>query len=83
MQSTSNSDVNPFSKQGVLRVRVIEAKQLMKMDVGVLGMGKSDPYAIVTVGSQEFRTKTISNTINPKWDFHCEVSKHAIDQWVT
>ena len=59
--------------KGVLRVRIIEAKQLMRMDVGVLGMGKSDPYAIVTVGSQEFRTKTISNTINPKWDFYCEV----------
>lgn len=60
--------------QGVLRVRVVEAKQLMKMD-RVLGIGKSDPYAIVTVGSQEFRTKTIYNTVNPKWDFYCEVSK--------
>lgn len=50
----------------------------MKMDVGVLGMGKSDPYAIVTVGSQEFRTKTISNTINPKWDFYCEVSMKGL-----
>jgi len=57
----------------VLRVRVIEAKQLMKMD-RVLGIGKSDPYAIITVGSQEFRTKTIYNTVNPKWDFYCEVS---------
>ncbi|XP_046456808.1 extended synaptotagmin-2-like isoform X2 [Daphnia pulex] len=56
---------------GVLRVRVIEAKQLMKMD-RVLGIGKSDPYAIITVGSQEFRTKTIYNTVNPKWDFYCE-----------
>lgn len=52
---------------------MIEAKQLMKMDVGVLGMGKSDPYAIISVGSQEFRTKTINNTVNPKWDFYCEV----------
>ena len=59
---------------GVLRTRVIEAKQLMKMDVGILGMGKSDPYTIITVGSQEFRTKTINNTINPKWDFYCECS---------
>jgi hypothetical protein len=53
---------------------VIEAKQLMKMDVGVLGMGKSDPYAIINVGSQEFRTKTINNTIHPRWDFYCEVN---------
>lgn len=67
--------------QGVLRIRVIEAKQLMKMDVGVLGMGKSDPYAIITVGSQEFRTKTISNTINPKWDFYCEVRRIVFALW--
>jgi hypothetical protein len=52
----------------------VEAKQLMKMDIGVLGKGKSDPYAIITVGAQEFRTQTINNTVNPKWDFWCEVS---------
>ncbi|PSN49951.1 Extended synaptotagmin-2 [Blattella germanica] len=34
--------------------------------------GKSDPYAIITVGAQEFRTQTIDNTVNPKWDFWCE-----------
>lgn len=45
----------------------------MKKDIGVLGKGKSDPYAIINVGAQEFRTKTIDNTVNPKWDFWCEV----------
>ncbi|XP_069702958.1 extended synaptotagmin-2 isoform X2 [Periplaneta americana] len=58
--------------EGVLRVHVVEAKQLMKMDIGVLGKGKSDPYAIITVGAQEFRTQTIDNTVNPKWDYWCE-----------
>jgi Ca2+-dependent lipid-binding protein len=58
----------------VLRVHVVEAKQLMKMDIGVLGKGKSDPYAIITVGAQQFHTHTIDNTVNPKWDFWCEVS---------
>jgi Ca2+-dependent lipid-binding protein len=58
----------------VLRVHVVEAKQLMKMDFGVLGKGKSDPYAIITVGAQQFRTDTIDNTVNPKWDYWCEVS---------
>ena len=42
----------------------------MNMDFG----GKSDPYAIITVGAQEFRTQTINNTVNPKWDYWCEVS---------
>jgi len=44
----------------------------MKMDVSFMGTGKSDPYAIISVGSQEFRTRTINNSINPKWDFLCE-----------
>lgn len=58
--------------EGVLRVHVVEAKQLMKMDFGVLGKGKSDPYAIITLGAQQFRTQTIDNTVNPKWDYWCE-----------
>lgn len=43
--------------EGVLRVHVVEAKNLMKMDIGMLGKGKSDPYAIITVGAQQFRTQ--------------------------
>ncbi|XP_026289942.1 extended synaptotagmin-1 isoform X1 [Frankliniella occidentalis] len=58
--------------EGVLRVHVVEAKELMKMDIGVLGKGKSDPYAIITVGAQQFRTQIINNTVSPKWDYWCE-----------
>lgn len=63
--------------EGVLRVHVVEAKNLMKMDIGMLGKGKSDPYAIVTVGAQQFRTQTIDNNINPKWDYWCEANVYA------
>lgn len=59
--------------QGVLRIHVVQAKHLMKKDIGVLGKGKSDPYAVISVGAQEFRTKTIDNTVDPKWDYWCEV----------
>lgn len=62
-----------FIFEGVLRIHVVEAKHLMKKDIGMLGKGKSDPYAIINIGAQEFRTKTIDNTVNPKWDFWCEV----------
>ncbi|XP_018046960.1 PREDICTED: extended synaptotagmin-2 isoform X2 [Atta colombica] len=58
--------------EGVLRIHVVEAKHLMKKDIGMLGKGKSDPYAVINVGAQEFRTKIIDNTINPKWDYWCE-----------
>lgn len=43
----------------------------------MLGKGKSDPYAVINVGAQEFRTKTIDNTVNPKWDFWCEVCAYS------
>merc|ERR1719464_1355022 len=64
---------------GVLRVNLIKADKLMKKDVGVLGMGKSDPYAVLEVGSKSGKTKVISNTITPEWfytiDFPIEVVK--------
>ncbi|XP_072755088.1 extended synaptotagmin-2 isoform X3 [Anoplolepis gracilipes] len=70
--------------EGILRIHVVEAKHLMKKDIGVLGKGKSDPYAIINVGAQEFRTKTIDNTVNPKWDFWCECAvPSAIAQQLT
>lgn len=46
----------------------------MKKDIGVLGKGKSDPYAVINVGAQEFKTQIIENNVNPKWDYWCEVS---------
>ncbi|XP_016838041.1 extended synaptotagmin-1 isoform X2 [Nasonia vitripennis] len=58
--------------EGVLRIHVVQAKHLMKKDIGMLGKGKSDPYAVITVGAQEFKTKTIDNTVDPKWDYWCE-----------
>ncbi|XP_067127091.1 extended synaptotagmin-2 [Centruroides vittatus] len=57
---------------GVLRIEALGAKELVRADVGVLGMGKSDPYAIILVGAQEFRTSVIKNTITPKWNYICE-----------
>jgi len=50
--------------EGVLRVHVVEAKNLMKMDIGMLGKGKSDPYAIITVGAQQFRTQVRESKFN-------------------
>ncbi|XP_023238377.1 extended synaptotagmin-2-like [Centruroides sculpturatus] len=57
---------------GILRIEALGAKELVRADVGVLGMGKSDPYAIILVGAQEFRTSVIKNTITPKWNYICE-----------
>uniref|UniRef100_A0A6P4EQY2 Extended synaptotagmin-2-B isoform X2 n=2 Tax=Drosophila rhopaloa TaxID=1041015 RepID=A0A6P4EQY2_DRORH len=60
--------------EGILRIHVVEAKDLMKKDISVLGKGKSDPYAIINVGAQEFKTQIIDNNVNPKWDYWCEAT---------
>lgn len=51
----------------------------MKKDISVIGKGKSDPYAVITVGAQEFKTKVISNSVDPKWDYWCEVRYEHVD----
>merc|ERR1719244_2431941 len=62
---------------GVLRVTLLRAKDLMQKDVAVIGKGKSDPYAILTVGATTYKTPTMTNTLNPTWnltyDFPIEV----------
>ncbi|CAH0691376.1 unnamed protein product [Chilo suppressalis] len=65
-------DLRMPEPEGVLRIHVIKAENLMKKDVSMIGKGKSDPYAIITVGAQQWKTKHIDNDVNPKWDFWCE-----------
>ncbi|XP_069186648.1 extended synaptotagmin-2-B isoform X2 [Procambarus clarkii] len=72
VQDIDTAELKCPSPAGVLRINVIEAHNLMKKDVGIMGMGKSDPYCILRLGAQKFQTKTINNTINPKWDYYCE-----------
>ncbi|KAF7989923.1 hypothetical protein HCN44_008597 [Aphidius gifuensis] len=71
-QDVPTYEIKMPEPEGLLRIHVVQAKHLMKKDIGMLGKGKSDPYAIITVGSQEFKTKTIDNTVDPKWDYWCE-----------
>lgn len=40
--------------------------------------GKSDPYAVVTVGAQQFRTPIIYENLNPVWDYWCEVRESIV-----
>ncbi|CAB3248355.1 unnamed protein product [Arctia plantaginis] len=65
-------DLRMPEPEGVLRIHLVQAQNLMKKDVSMLGKGKSDPYAIITVGAQQWKTKHIDNTVNPRWDYWCE-----------
>lgn len=62
------SDLQYPIPEGVLRVKVVEAKNLIAKDIGFVKKGKSDPYAIIRIGAQSFRTKVISNDLNPEWN---------------
>ncbi|PIK58244.1 putative extended synaptotagmin-2 [Apostichopus japonicus] len=72
MDTTKLSDLKNPMPSGVLHISVLEAKNLVRKDIGLLKKGKSDPYALVSVGQQTFKTKVIDNTISPTWNQHFE-----------
>ncbi|CAF3704281.1 unnamed protein product [Rotaria sp. Silwood1] len=64
--------------EGVVRVIVIKAKDLVKADIQILGQGKSDPFVKVKAqGNVEYKTKTINNTTTPQWN---EVFEFVVEQ---
>lgn len=65
----TNKDLRCPDSAGVLRVHLKKADKLLKKDIGVLGMGKSDPYATLSVGAKKVQTKVINNSVNPEWNF--------------
>uniref|UniRef100_A0A0M3HRP9 Extended synaptotagmin-2 n=1 Tax=Ascaris lumbricoides TaxID=6252 RepID=A0A0M3HRP9_ASCLU len=57
---------------GVIRLKIIEAKNLENRDITFIKKGKSDPYVEIQVGSQFFKTRTIDNDLNPVWNEYFE-----------
>ncbi|KAI2662524.1 Extended synaptotagmin-2 [Labeo rohita] len=56
--------------KGVLRIHFLEAQNLEVKDtyLGGLIKGKSDPYGMLLVSNQLFRSKTIKECLDPKWN---------------
>ncbi|KAK7176245.1 hypothetical protein R3I93_000490 [Phoxinus phoxinus] len=56
--------------KGVLRIHFLEAHNLEVKDtyLGGLIKGKSDPYGMLLVSNQLFRSKTIKECLHPKWN---------------
>lgn len=69
-KSVEPSELKALEPGGVLRIHVVEAKRLMGKDI----TGKSDPYVIFSVGAQQIKTHVVNQSLNPKWDFWCEVN---------
>lgn len=63
-------------RQGVLRIHFLEALDLEGKDkfLGGLIKGKSDPYGVLQIGNQLFQSKTVKESLHPKWNEVYEVS---------
>ncbi|XP_068704982.1 extended synaptotagmin-3-like [Montipora foliosa] len=61
------SDLQYPVPEGLLRVHLVEARELVASDASLIGSGSSDPYAVLEVGAQTFRTETKKNDLNPVW----------------
>ncbi|KAK6490049.1 intersectin-2 isoform X1 [Huso huso] len=53
---------------GRLLVNIIEGTELKSCKPN----GKSNPYCEITMGYQCFTTRTLTDTLNPKWNFNCQ-----------
>ena len=74
--SDSDAAANPLSGSGLsdlpngnLNIKVIKAKELIKTDL----IGKSDPYVQISYGKQKFKTPTVKNSLEPKWNYELEL----------
>ncbi|CAF97775.1 unnamed protein product, partial [Tetraodon nigroviridis] len=54
----------------ILRIHFVEAQDLVGKDrfLGGLIKSKSDPYGVLRVGTELFKSKVIHETVNPKWN---------------
>uniref|UniRef100_H3AUD3 Intersectin 2 n=1 Tax=Latimeria chalumnae TaxID=7897 RepID=H3AUD3_LATCH len=55
---------------GRLMVNIIEGTELKPCKPNE--PGKSNPYCEITMGSQCYTTRTMTDTLNPKWNFNCQ-----------
>ncbi|KAA6314809.1 MAG: hypothetical protein EZS28_055520, partial [Streblomastix strix] len=50
--------------KGQVQVKVVKCTNLLKSDL----IGKNDPYVVVSIGEQKFKTPTVRNTLNPEYN---------------
>ncbi|XP_028824864.1 extended synaptotagmin-1-like [Denticeps clupeoides] len=66
--------------RGIVRIHLLEAENLAAKDNYIKGVlaGKSDPYAVVRVGTQTFTSRHVDNNLNPQWREMYEVIVHEV-----
>uniref|UniRef100_A0A672LDF8 Extended synaptotagmin 1 n=1 Tax=Sinocyclocheilus grahami TaxID=75366 RepID=A0A672LDF8_SINGR len=66
--------------RGIVRIHLLEAENLAAKDNYMKGVisGKSDPYAVLRVGTQTFTSHHVDNNLNPQWREMYEVIVHEV-----
>ncbi|XP_072552661.1 extended synaptotagmin-1 [Salminus brasiliensis] len=66
--------------RGIVRIHLLEAENLAAKDTFIKGViaGKSDPYAVLRVGTQTFTSHHVDNNLNPQWREMYEVIVHEV-----
>lgn len=66
--------------QGIVRIHLLEAENLAAKDNYMKGVisGKSDPYAVLRVGTQTFTSHHVDNNLNPQWREMYEVRERDV-----
>ncbi|KAM9752946.1 extended synaptotagmin-1 [Menidia menidia] len=66
--------------RGVVRIHLLEAEDLTAKDTVIRGLidGKSDPYAVLRVGTQIFTSHHVDSNLNPQWREMFEVIVHEV-----
>uniref|UniRef100_A0A8D0B3Q2 Extended synaptotagmin 1 n=1 Tax=Sander lucioperca TaxID=283035 RepID=A0A8D0B3Q2_SANLU len=74
-----------FILQGLLRIHLLEAQNLVAKDnlMGGMVKGKSDPYVKINIGEVTFKSHVIKENLNPTWKemYELVLSGHSI-QWI-
>ncbi|XP_071275757.1 LOW QUALITY PROTEIN: extended synaptotagmin-1 [Agelaius tricolor] len=66
--------------RGVVRVSLVAARALRSKDrfLGGLVQGRSDPYALLRVGTQAATSRVIGDSLDPVWDEMYEFMVHEV-----
>lgn len=65
-----------------MRIHLLEAEDLTAKDTVIKGIidGKSDPYAVLRVGTQIFTSRHVDSNLNPQWREMFEVRRAEVEE---
>ncbi|KAK5872293.1 hypothetical protein PBY51_013008 [Eleginops maclovinus] len=73
-----------FGKEGLLRIHLLEAQNLVAKDnlMGGMVKGKSDPYVKIHIGGVTFKSHVIKENLNPTWNemYELVLTGHSIQE---